>query len=284
MAGRRLHLKSAGTVAGALGLLLASAATRAEPLAPGPASFDRGRRDLPHVALTFDGGSDAGESARILDVLEARGVTATFFLTGGYIRRNPDLVRRIAAAGHEVGNHTWSHPHLTAWDLTQRHTTLRGRDRTFLQAELLRTGEAYEAVTGLRMAPLWRAPYGEVNGELLRWAATAGWDHVGWTRDDAGGRHTLDSLDWVSERSSRNYLSSAQIVARILSFGGGGTGLNGGVVLMHLSTRQVDPQVERLGELIDELRQDGFRLVTVSALRQDEAPPATLTAALHSAR
>src|SRR5512134_1833870 len=66
------------------------------------ASFDRGRRDLPAVALTFDGGSDAGETARILSVLDRRGVTATFFLTGRYIRNNPELVRRICAAGHEV--------------------------------------------------------------------------------------------------------------------------------------------------------------------------------------
>jgi peptidoglycan/xylan/chitin deacetylase (PgdA/CDA1 family) len=245
-------------------------------------SFDRGRRDLPAIALTFDGGSDAGETELILDVLDARGVTATFFLTGRYIRNNPELVRRIAAAGHEVGNHTWSHPHLTAWDGTRRHTTLPGRDRGFLLEQLERTAAAYEAATGQRMAPLWRAPYGEVNGELLRWAADAGWGHVGWTRDDAGGRHTLDSLDWVAERASRNYLSSEQIEARVLSFGGGGAGLNGGIVLMHLSTRREDPGVERLGSLIDELRRGGHALVAVSLLRRDAAPapPAPLTAAL----
>jgi len=102
-------------------------------------SFERGRRDLPKVALTFDGGSAAGESGRILDVLEQRGVTATFFLTGVYIRNNPHLVRRIATAGHEVGNHTLTHPHLTTWNSTRRHDTLPGLDQTIIQGELDRT-------------------------------------------------------------------------------------------------------------------------------------------------
>jgi peptidoglycan/xylan/chitin deacetylase (PgdA/CDA1 family) len=238
-------------------------------------SFERGRRDLPKVALTFDGGSDAGESGRILDVLEQRGVSATFFLTGEYIRHNPDLVRRIAAAGHEVGNHTWSHPHLTTWDATHRHDTIPGRDRAFVHEELSRTAQAYETATGRHMAPLWRAPFGEVNDDVLRWAAAAGWRHVSWTRDDVGGRHTLDSLDWVAERSSSNYLSSEQITARILSFGAGGAGLNGGIVLMHLSTRKRDPGVTRLGALVDALRGEGYRLVAVTELQHDLAPPAS---------
>lgn len=244
-------------------------------------SLERGRRDIPKVALTFDGGSDAGESERILEVLERRGVTATFFLTGEFIRRNPDLVRRMAAGGHEIGNHTWSHPHLTTWDATNRHDTRPGVDRPFLQAELDRTARAYEAATDRAMTPLWRAPFGEVNRNLIGWAAAAGWSHVGWTRDDAGGKRTLDSLDWVAERSARNYLTSRQIAARILSFGTNGPGLNGGIVLMHLSTRREDPGVTRLGELVDGLRANGYQLVTVTELQRDLAPaagPVALTA------
>lgn len=250
------------------------------------ASFERGRRDLPNAALTFDGGGDAGESELILDVLAQRGVTATFFLTGDYIAHNPELVRRIAAAGHEVGNHTLTHPHLTSWNRTHSHQTLPGLDPAFIQRELNQTALTYEAVTGRLMTPFWRAPYGEVNDDLLRWAAAAGWGHIGWTRDDSGGRHTLDSLDWVDERSSRNYLTSEQIAARILSFGAGGAGLNGGIVLMHLSTRREDPQVNRLGALIDALRADGYRLVTVTELRRGAPLPGTdapLTAALSRA-
>jgi len=263
--------------------LLPSPGTALAQSRAGAASLERGRRDLPKIALTFDGAGDAGESARILAVLAQREVTATFFLTGEYIRRNPDLVRGIAAAGHEIANHTWSHPHLTAWDRTHRHTTLAGLDAAFLQRELERTSREYEAITGRTMTRQWRAPYGEVNAELLSWAAAAGWRHVGWTRDDAGGRRTLDSLDWVTERSSRNYLSSEQITERILSFGAGGAGLNGGIVLMHLSTGRDDPEVTRLGGLIDALRENGYRVVTVAELRHDllgPADPVALTAAL----
>ena len=275
MVWRRRRFKSAGAAL-AVALLVTFSFLSSVSAASRPpfraASFERGRRDLPKVALTFDGGSDAGESGLILDALEQRGVTATFFLTGDYISRNPALVRRIAAAGHEVGNHTWSHPHLTTWDRTHRHDTLPGLDRMFIQDELNRTARAYEEATGRLMSALWRAPFGEVNDDLLGWAAATGWSHVGWTRGDAGGRHTLDSLDWVEERSSRNYLTSEQITNRIRSFGAGGAGLNGGIVLMHLSTRRDDPEVTRLGSLVDGLRSDGSQLVTVSDLLREASP------------
>ena len=276
MGWRRRHFRSAGIaiVIAQLTTLpcLAPSAVAASRLQNQAVSFERGRRDLPKLALTFDGGGDAGESERILAILKLRGVTATFFLTGDYITHNPELVRRIAAARHEVANHTWSHPHLTSWDRTHRHETLAGRDRKFIRGELNRTAAAYEALTGRFMTALWRAPFGEVNDDLLSWAEAGGWRHVGWTRDDDGGRHTLDSLDWVSERSSRNYLTSEQIAARILSFGAGGAGLRGGIVLMHLSSRRDDPEVSRLGDLIDTLRESGYSLVTVTELQHDLAP------------
>jgi len=273
----RRRLRSAGTAVAIVFLVTLScieSVGRAEAqLSNQGTSLERGRLDLPKVALTFDGGSESGESEMILAVLEQRAVTATFFLTGEYIRNNPTLVRRIVSAGHEVGNHTWSHPHLTTWDRTRRHDTLPDLDRAFLQDELGRTARVYETVTGRRMSALWRAPFGEVNRDLIGWANTAGWSHVGWTRDPANGRQSLDSLDWVAERSSRNYLTSKQITARILSFGSGGAGLNGGIVLMHLCTRTLDPEVTRLGELIDALRREGYRFVTVTELRRDAEMP-----------
>lgn len=264
--------------------LVTLAAAAAQALPPQLISLDRGRRDLPRVALTFDGGSDAGDTERILTVLAAKGVTATFFLTGEFISRNPGLVRRIAAGGHEVANHTWSHPHLTAWDRTRRHDTLPGVDRARLARELALTAEAYERLTGRALAPLWRAPYGEFNEEIARWAGAAGWQHVGWSREDPGGRLTLDSLDWVADRGSRNYLSAARLLERILSFDAGGSGLNGGIVLMHLCARRVDPLSGRLEALIDALRGRGYELSTVGALRRDLDPPAAMLALADSAR
>lgn len=263
-----------------LALLLCAAVgspSLAQPLSHGLASVERGRRDVPKVALTFDGGSGAGDTARILDTLESHGVRATFFLTGGFIQRNPDLVRRIAAAGHEVGNHTWSHPHLTAWERSRRHDTLPGVDAALIRRELASTAAAYEAVTGRRMAPAWRAPFGELNAEIAGWAGDDGWRHVGWSREERGAG-TLDTLDWVADRRSRNYLTSAQIAARVLAFDDRGSGLNGGIVLMHLCTRQEDSLAARLGDLIGALRGRGYALATVGELLRDLDPAVTVAA------
>jgi len=271
----RRSFRSAGVAVAVVSFLVFPAvcpcALAASRTSPCPDSFERGRRDLPKLALSFDGGSDAGETERILEVLEQRGAIATFFLTGEYIKRNPDLVRRIAATGHQVGNHTWSHPHLTSWERTRRHDTLARLNQALLEQELQRTALAFEDATGRKMSALWRAPFGEINRQLIAWASAAGWSHVGWTRDDGGGRHTLDSLDWVDERASRNYLTSEQISSRILSFGAGGAGLNGGIVLMHVSARRDDPEVRRLGALVDSLRDAGYRLVTITELQRDAA-------------
>jgi len=278
--GFRAPLRRAALAAAFLAALAPRAAA-----APDEYSFERGSTDRPEVALTFDGGSDAGDTEAIPATPAERGARATFFLTGRYVTQHPDLARRIAEAGHEVGNHTWSHPHLTTWRSDRRQRTLSGVDRALLEGELARTAAAWERVAGTPMAPLWRAPFGEVNGEIAAWAGQAGWRHVGWTRDEAGGRHTLDSLDWVADRSSRLYLSSAAIVERILSFGDPGRGLNGGVVLMHLCTERVDdPGSARLGELLDALAARGYHLVTVGEMLSHDpgAPPAHETVALHA--
>ncbi|HWR97381.1 MAG TPA: polysaccharide deacetylase family protein, partial [Candidatus Methanoperedens sp.] len=274
----RICLKFGSAAAAAVMLLSSSGALAADSTGAQLISLDRGRRDRPRVALTFDGGSGAGDTERILAVLEERVLTATFFLTGEFIERFPDLVRRIAAGGHEVGNHTWSHPHLTAWDRSHRQNTLPGVDRALVLREISATAAAYERLARGPMAPLWRAPYGELNAEIAGWAGAAGWRHVGWSREEGGGRHTLDSLDWVSDRGSRNYLTSEQIATRILTFDAAGNGLNGGIVLMHLCTRQEDPLAGRLGSLIDALRARGYELTTVGGLRRDLEPPETILA------
>lgn len=266
------HLKVGVTFGGVLPAIMAFAP--ASDAFDSYASIERGRRDLPKVALTFDGGGEEGFSGRILSILEEKGVRATFFLTGEYVKKYPGHVLRMVDAGHEIGNHTWSHPHLTAWELTRRQDTLPGLDRGFLLRELENTARAFSELTGREMLPLWRAPFGEVNGELLRWAAVDGYRHIAWTRDGAQHRN-LDSLDWVADRSSRLYLNSVRIRDRLLEFGHGDDGLNGGIVLMHLCTRKVDPGVTRLGELIDALRERGYRLVPVTELLHDLdlAPP-----------
>ena len=231
-------------------------------------SYTRGSVERPEIVLSFDAGSSSRGTADILDVLKAHEVRTTVFLTGEFIQREPELVRRIVAEGHEVGNHTWSHPHLTTFARNRNQTTLPSVTRERFLGELRRTEEAFGRVTGGKMAPYWRAPFGEENSEIRGWAEEAGYLHVGWTR---GRRSNLDALDWVSDPDSPIYYDPQALTRRLMKFGeANGTTLNGGIVLMHLgSDREAAQRLDRaLPELIGGLRAQGLRLVSVSAMRR----------------
>ncbi|MDT8395810.1 MAG: polysaccharide deacetylase family protein [bacterium] len=229
--------------------------------------IDRGLSGSRTVAVTFDGGSYSNAAARILDVLAQRNLKATFFLTGEFMRSYPEITRRIADEGHEVGNHTYSHLHLTTFEKNFRQDILPGITREILLAELKKNEAFFEELTGRKMVSLWRAPYGEQNETIRRWASSAGYQHVSWTYDPKT-RKNLDGLDWVSDRGSALYLSSGDIVDKILSFDSQTEmGLGGGIVLLHLgSERKADPFYPRLGQLIDKLREKGYEVGSVGAL------------------
>jgi peptidoglycan/xylan/chitin deacetylase (PgdA/CDA1 family) len=197
------------------------------------------------------------------------GVRATIFLTGQYIARYPDLVRRMVRDGHEIGNHTFSHPHLTTFALDRRQDTLPGVTRDLVQDELRRTARLFEEVTGAAISPYWRAPYGEHNREIRRWAEELGYLHVGWTRDLAA-REDLDTRDWVADPRSPIYYRAEEVRERILNFGKGTTAqANGGIILLHLGTRRRQDRVDgELPAIIDGLRMQGYDLVPVSELHR----------------
>ncbi|MBI5237330.1 MAG: polysaccharide deacetylase family protein [Deltaproteobacteria bacterium] len=236
-----------------------------------------GLRDITRVAteemslsVTFDGGSDADEAGAILDALKERGIRTTFFLTGIFIKRHPDMVRRIVADGHEVGNHTMNHPHLTDYAATLSHKRLSWVDRGFLRDEINGAANAFKEAAGAEMAPLWRAPFGEVNREIIGWARDEGYLHIGWTADTQS-RQSLDTLDWVADKGSRLYHSSREIKERLLNFGTHSNGLKGGIILMHLSTeRKTDKLSSILGDVLDGLSEKGYRFVKVSKLIQQD--------------
>lgn len=227
----------------------------------------RGGLSRREVALTFDGGSEANVVGEILDSLRAANVRVTIFLTGQFIRLHPDWVRRMATDGHEIANHTDTHPHLTTYATNHRQHTLPPVTREILIGQLQRAADSFRTLTGKAMAPYWRAPYGEHNGEIRAWAAEAGYRHISWTQG-AGTAEDLDTRDWVADRSSRIYRSREQIAARILAFGNGRPeGLSGGIVLMHLhSNRQTDRPHDGLPDLLRALHAQGYRLVTISHL------------------
>jgi peptidoglycan/xylan/chitin deacetylase (PgdA/CDA1 family) len=223
--------------------------------APGVPDLTRGPDDRPEVVLSFDAGSSDRGALQILDALRARGVRTTIFLTGEFIRRYPAIARRVADDGHEVGNHTDSHPHLTTYAQDGRQATRPGVDRAYLSRQLAATAAAFRAATGRSLAPLWRAPYGEQNAEIRRWAAREGYWHVGWT----GGRAGLDGLDWVSDPASRSYRTAGAVVGRLVA-----RAESGGIILLHLGSDREDPVAPRVPELLDGLGRRGFRLARAS--------------------
>jgi len=217
------------------------------------------------IVLSFDAGSTDRGAAEILDALRGRGIRTTVFLTGQFIRRYPELARQIASDGHEVGNHTFDHPHLTTYAVDGRQRTRPGVTEELLRRELEQTAALYREVTGRDMAPLWRAPFGEENGEILGWAESLGYRHVSWTH---GGGRNMDSLDWVSDPESPRYRTSDRVISRILA-----SARPGNIILMHLGSERDDPVADHLPRLLDTLSSEGYRFSTASELIASGAAP-----------
>jgi peptidoglycan-N-acetylglucosamine deacetylase len=221
----------------------------------------------PFFALTFDAHAEAQGATELLALLRSRSVHATIFVTGQFALRYPGIVRQAFLDGHEIGNHTFSHPHLTTWESNHRHDTRPRVTREFLQDELEQTRVAITAATGEPPAPLWRAPYGEHNATIRGWAAGLGLTHVDWTHAD--GR-SLDALDWVENPKARSYLSAEAMARRLIEFEARtGVPLAGSIVLMHLGNTRPDlPLLEALPIFLDETDRRGLRPVPVGVLLQ----------------
>jgi peptidoglycan/xylan/chitin deacetylase (PgdA/CDA1 family) len=225
----------------------------------------RGDRKSPKIALTFDGGAGNGGTEHILDYLAEKDVKCTMFLTGRYIKKYPDGARQIIEQGHEVGNHTWTHPHLTTFTKNKKHNTTKGVTRESVQEELHNTSELFRKTTGVNMTSFWRAPFGEHNLEIRQWASELGYSQIGWT---LGNGESMDTFDWVADTSSKVYKHSDAILHKLLDFGDDtDSAANGSIILMHLDTQRTeDPVYEIIPALIDSFQQQGYEFVTVSEL------------------
>jgi len=187
------------------------------------------------VALTFDAGSDAGHTRAILDILASHDVPATFFLTGAWLEKCSDLGLAVASAGHALGNHTYTHPHLT--ELTDEEVRL----------ELERTETRALDALGRSLKPLFRPPFGEYDERVARAVARTGYTHIiMWT---------VDSLDW-------KMIPPEELTRRVLE-----GACPGAIVLMHVGSQTHTP--EALPEIIEGLARAGYRLVTVPELLEE---------------
>ena len=221
----------------------------------------RGRSGQKRLVLSFDGGSNAEVAAEVLDLLKARGVHTTIFLTGAFIQHFPALVRRMAAEGHELGNHTMTHPHFAPGMKRDPRWT---KER--VQRELLEADAALVKLLGRPMDPLWRAPYGEQTAEIRRWAEEVGYRHVGWSEG-------ADTLDWATPKEGRLYRSGDAIVQRLEQrLNRDGDGL---IVLMHLGSGRVegDRPTKTLGAFMDRACKAGWIFVTAGSFIHDLGKP-----------
>ncbi len=224
-------------------------------------NLTRGPGGQKRMMLSFDGGSSAEVATEVLDLLKARGVRTTLFLTGAFIQRYPALVKRMAAEGHELGNHTMNHPHFAPGMKRDPKWT---RER--VQRELLEADSALVRLLGRPMDPFWRAPYGEHTAEIRRWAEELGYRHVGWSEG-------ADTLDWATSKDRRLYRTGEAIVQRLQQrLGRDGDGL---IVLMHLGSARAlgDRPTDGLGAFMDRARKEGWTFVSAGTILRDLGKP-----------
>ncbi|HET9839860.1 MAG TPA: polysaccharide deacetylase family protein [Candidatus Angelobacter sp.] len=133
--------------------------------------------DPQQLALTYDDGPNDPHTLRLLEVLARHNAKATFFLIGKYVRRRPEIARAVQAAGHEIGNHTYSHPNLIFVSARR------------LRQELEDCNKAIEDALGLTPA-LFRPPFGGRRPSVLRTARGLGLKTIMWS---------ITGYDWSAE-------------------------------------------------------------------------------------
>jgi peptidoglycan/xylan/chitin deacetylase (PgdA/CDA1 family) len=195
-----------------------------------PQSFTWIHVDGPFIAMTFDDGPSAKLTPKLLDLLAAHHIKATFFVIGENVAENPQITARAAREGHEIGNHSWSHPNFAKMSDEGVRNQLR------------KTDDAIKSATGAS-PKLMRPPYGNVSARQKRWIADEfGYKTILWD---------VDPLDWRRP-------GPAAVCNRILR-----NTRAGSIVLAH----DIHPgTVEAMPATLEQLEAKGFKFVTVSEL------------------
>ncbi|WP_445670237.1 delta-lactam-biosynthetic de-N-acetylase [Paenibacillus sp. PL2-23] len=201
---------------------------------------DTSRKEL---FLTFDNGYENGLTGKILDVLKEKKVPAAFFVTGHYIKDQPELLKRMAAEGHIIGNHSWSHPDMTS--LSEESIKL----------ELEKVKEQVRLVAGQQEMEYLRPPRGIFNDKVLATSKAAGYTSVFWS---------IAYKDW-DVRAQKGASFAFQQVTKQLH--------PGAILLLHAVSQD---NADALGSIIDEARRQGYEFQSLDALhstQQDELLP-----------
>lgn len=186
-------------------------------------------RDDNKIAISFDAAWGGDKTKKILDILDEYGVKTTFFMVDIWTQRFPDLVKEIAARGHEIGNHSATHPKMSTLS------------REKIRQELDVMADNAQAITGVRPT-LFRPPYGDYDNDVVLTARDAGYEVIQWS---------VDSLDWKNkgvqpliDRATRNVKS-------------------GDIVLFHNDSQYI---VDALPAILKSYREQGLTVVPISEL------------------
>ena len=181
------------------------------------------------IAISFDAAWGDEKTLKILDVLDQYNVKTTFFLVGFWVDAYPQHVQEIIARGHEIGNHSSTHPHMSELSADQ------------IRMELNTTAQKIEALTDTKVA-LFRPPFGDYNNRLVETCREMGITPIQWD---------VDSLDWKNQ-------GVEPMVQRVTS-----KVQPGSIVLFHNNSEYI---VESLSIIIEKLQKQGYEIVPVSQL------------------
>lgn len=186
------------------------------------------------IYLTFDAGYENGNTEPILDALKKHKVSATFFVVGHYLESSPDIIKRMVEEGHTVGNHTYTHPDMSAISSMEA-----------FQKEIEDVEKKYEEITGEKMVKYYRPPQGKYSMENLKMAQELGYKTFFWS---------LAYVDWYQDKQPTKDEALEKLVGRIHP---------GSIVLLH-STSSTNAEV--LDELLGKWEEMGYHFGTLSEL------------------
>lgn len=183
-------------------------------------------RDDHVIAVTFDASWGADNTPKLLDILDEYDAKCTFFLVGLWVDKYPDMVQAIVERGHEIGNHSATHPHMSKLSESK------------MLEELRMMSDKVEKLTGVRPT-LFRPPYGDYNNSMIRTVRSAGYEAVQWS---------VDSLDWKN-------ISPQDMIRRAGKVG------KGDIILFHNDSQYL---LDALPTLLQSYKEQGLQMVKVS--------------------
>lgn len=194
-------------------------------------SFYLGDKDK--VYLTFDTGYELGNTYKILDTLKEKNVKATFFVTGHFMKTNPDLILRMHNEGHLVGNHTWGHPKITT--ITKEK----------LEVEINKLNDEYLKITNAQMPKYFRPPCGDFDDKTLGYLDELGYKTVFWS---------LAYKDWNPKEIKGKEYAYNSVMEKLH---------DGAIILLHTVSND---NMDALSDIIDGIKNKGYNIGNIADL------------------